>query len=442
MSRPPLVVIPQYFGSLVFDRRTSRYAPFDREATAVLERALDTPAWLIAGERPDAAGFLACFEREGYFRPDGRLAGVRLAADPPADHLLGPLAVHVEVIAACNLSCTHCFAGELPRKTSLTTAELDRVFGELAALGSFRLGLTGGEPLLRKDLLDVIDAATAHGLHPCLTTNGLLLDEHLAKELGRRELVWLNISLEGARPQTNDAVRGAGTFDAVIAKLRALGRHLRFTLAFTITSRSAAEVEACAELAREVGAHTAVFRPVYPVGVAREHPELSPTFAEYSGALARLAGTCAAELPEPEAAAGTRRAALRSIDGFSPALRVETQAVTYQGPGCGAANLVASISASGDVNPCSFLGSAFESGNVRDRPFAEIWSAGHAFRRLREQAAGDGFRGGCRARALAAHGSAFAPDPWHDEWLAAGDPAAPRPLTNLHVRRTHLPVYR
>ncbi len=431
MTRPPLVVIPQHFGSLVFDRRTSRYAPFDREATAVLERTLEVPAWQLAGEQPELAGFVACFERAGYFRPDGRLAGVRLAADPPADHLLGPLAVHVEVIAACNLTCTHCFAGELPRKTTLTTPELDRVFGELAALGSFRLGLTGGEPLLRKDLLDVLDAATARGLHPCLTTNGLLLDEHLARELGKRELVWLNVSLEGARAETNDAVRGGGTFDAVIAKLRALGRHLRFTLAFTITSRSAAEVEACAALAREVGAHTAVFRPVYPVGVARAHPELAPTFAEYTGALARLAAPLC----------GAEDAAVRPIDGFSPALRVETQAITYRGPGCGAANLVASISASGDVNPCSFLGAAFESGNVRDRPFAEIWNEGQAFLRLRAHE-GDAFRGGCRARALAAHGSAFAPDPWHDEWLAAGDPEAPRPLTNLHVRRTHLPVHR
>ncbi|MEO8702195.1 MAG: radical SAM protein [Kofleriaceae bacterium] len=418
----PLVVIPQHFGSLVFDRRTSRYAPFDHAATAVLVQSLTQPIWQHAGTDDD---FALCFERAGYFRPDGRLAGTLLAAVPPADHLLGPLAVHVEVIAACNLTCTHCFAGDLPRKTSLTTPELDRVFGELAALGSFRLGLTGGEPLLRKDLLDVVDAATAHGLHPCLTTNGMLLDERVARELGKRELVWINISLEGACAATNDRVRGAGTFAEVTRRLRELGRHFRFTLAFTITRESALEVEACAELARELGAHTAVFRPVYPVGTARAHPELAPSFAEYTGALARLAGNFE----------------LSPIDNFSPTARADTQAITYAGPGCGAANLVASISASGDVNPCSFLGAAFESGNVRDTAFAEIWNAGQAFLRLREQRAGDTFRGGCRARSLAAHGDAHARDPWHDEWLALADPSAPAPLTNLH-RRVHLPVTR
>jgi radical SAM protein with 4Fe4S-binding SPASM domain len=416
---PPLVLVPQHFGSLVFDRRTSRYAPFDHDATRALCRTLDEPAWQLAETE-----FVRCFERAGYFRPDGRFAGVVLDASPPADHLLGPLAVHVEVIAACNLTCSHCFAGELPRKTSLTTRELDHLFEELAAIGSFRLGLTGGEPLLRKDLLDVIDAATAHGLHPCLTTNGLLLDDHLARELGKRELVWINVSLEGARPATNDAIRGRGTFDEVVRRLRTHGRHMRFTIAFTITSHSVREVEACAELAAELGAHTAVFRPVYPVGVARSHPELAPSFAEYAGALERLT------------ASGT----VHAVDAFSPTARVETQAVTYRGPGCGAANLVASVSAAGDVNPCSFLGAAFETGNVRERPFREIWNDGHAFRRLRGRPAGDGFRGGCRARALDAHGDVFAADPWHDEWLARGAAAAPGPATNLHVRRVHLPV--
>jgi [mycofactocin precursor peptide]-tyrosine decarboxylase / 3-amino-5-[(4-hydroxyphenyl)methyl]-4,4-dimethylpyrrolidin-2-one synthase len=415
----PLVIIPQYFGSLVFDRRTSRYAPFDHAATVLLERCLLESAW----DRPEV-DFIECFERAGYFHADGRLAGVKLDAEPPRDHLLGPLATHVEVIAACNLTCTHCFAGELPRKTTLTTRELDRVFGELAALGSFRLGLTGGEPLLRKDLLDVIDAALAHGLHPCLTTNGLLLDEHVARELGKRELVWLNVSLEGAQAATNDRIRGDGVFDAVVGKLRALGRYMRFTLAFTITSASAGEIEACAQLARELGAHTAVFRPLYPVGMAKL--EMMPSFAEYTGALAKLTGDT------------------NVIDplGFSPRARIETQAITYRGPGCGAANLVASISASGDVNPCSFLGAGFDSGNVRDRPFAEIWNAGQAFLALRESS-GE-FRGGCRARALAAHGSAFARDPWHDEWLtgsASEDalPCAIEPLTNVHAR-VHLPV--
>ncbi len=423
MVREPLVLIPEYFGSLVFDRRSSRYMPFDQPATEALRGALEHGVGHVVGCETDPGrqaaliDFFDYFERLGWLRPDGRLAGLELDATPPADHLLGPLAVHLEIIAACNLRCTHCFAGELPRKSELTLAQMDRLFAELAGLGSFRLGLTGGEPLLRKDLLDIVDAATGHGLHPCLTTNGLLIDERIARELGKREWVWLNVSLEGATAISNDRVRGLGTFTEVKRRLRLLAEHARFTIAFTITSANADEVEACAALARELGAHTAVFRPLYPVGVAREHLELMPSFSQYSDALARLAGD------------------LHAIDPFSPQHRADQQARTHANLGCGAANLVASVSASGEVNPCSFLGSEFDGGNLHERSFREIWSASQTFQRLRRTSGSAcGFQGGCRARALAANGSVDAADPWHDEWLVRSETAPRLPaLSNVEV---------
>ncbi|XYI00088.1 SPASM domain-containing protein [Sorangium sp. So ce1128] len=74
---------------------------------------------------------------------------------------------------------------------------------------------------------------------------------------------------------------------------------------------------------------------------------------------------------------------------------------------------MASISVQGDVSPCSFLGGAFESGSVRERPFEAIWREGHAFRRLRGGSGEeDRFTGGCRARSQFFAGSAFEEDPW------------------------------
>jgi radical SAM protein with 4Fe4S-binding SPASM domain len=426
MERKPLVLVPQFFGCLVFDRRTSRYLPFDREATGLLLELARRPVGEVlagvpdAGEREAVLGFFDCFYSRGFFRVDGRLAADVLAVDVPADHLVGPLAVHLEVVAACNLACTHCFAGELPRNHSpLSVAEMHGLFADLARLGSFRLGLTGGEPLLRKDLFDVLDAATGRGLHPCLTTNGLLLTEEIARELGRRPLVWLNVSLEGPDAETNDAVRGAGTFDAVIEKLQLLRRHARFTLAFTVLRTNAHLARQCAELACRVGAHTAVFRPLYPAGTALHHLDLMPTFGQYSDALHALA-----EWDGPDAD-------LRGLDPFSPASRAETQAEVHTSHGCGAGRHVCSISVQGDVNPCSFLGPEFETGNVRETPFEVIWRTGQQMRRLRE-GPGD-FRGGCRARAKVFAGSVDAADPWTDEHLREG--GAPHPGDNVEVSR-------
>jgi radical SAM protein with 4Fe4S-binding SPASM domain len=427
--RQPLVLIPQHFGCLVFDRRTSRYLPFDRETTELLRALHRQPLNLVlAGladeERAAVEAFFQCFYERGFFTLDGRLAADLLEVDVPADHLVGPLAVHLEIVGACNLTCAHCFAGVLPRNHHpLTLPELDGLFGDLARLGSLRLGLTGGEPLLRKDLFDVLDAATGHGLHPCLTTNGLLLTEEIARRLGERPLVWLNVSLEGPSAETNDAVRGAGTFAAVVEKLKLLGRHARFTLAFTITRLNAHLVKECADLAYRVAAHTAVFRPLYPAGIALDHLDLMPSFAQYTGALRVLAGM---DVPGAD---------LRGLDPFSPGTRAATQPQIHTSHTCGAGNHVCSISVQGDVNPCSFLGAAFNGGNIRETPFPILWRTSQQFRRMRTQPKEGGFRGGCRARAQTFAGSVDAADPWFEEHLQASDLATLHPGANVETCR-------
>jgi radical SAM protein with 4Fe4S-binding SPASM domain len=409
---PPLVLVPEFFGSLIFDRRTSRYLPFDLESTHVLRRLTRESIDAVLASQPRARGLLDHLTEAGFFDLDGRLAADVLDVAPPTDHLVGPLAVHLEVVAACNLTCRHCFAGDLPRNDNpLRLGEIETLLVTLARMGSFRLGLTGGEPLMRRDLFDILDAATAHGLHPCLTTNGLLVTDDVARQFARRDLVWLNVSLDGATAATNDRIRGAGTFERVLAKLRVLGRHARFTLAFTITRDSAEEVEACAELARRVGAHAAVFRPLYPVGVARRHPDLMPTYDQYANALQRLSGD------------------LHALDPFSPQSREPSRARVTLNNGCGAANLVCSISVQGQVNPCSFLGAEHDAGNIRVTPLDEIWHSSAGFTRLRA-AAGEAFCGGCRARALAFNGSVHAEDPWHRAWQDRG---RLHPMSNLEI---------
>ncbi len=412
MTHSPFVLVPQYFGSTVFDRRTSKYLPFDVETTELLLRLAREPFDVVLSEVPDAEyrtqliRFFEDYYKLGFFTIDLRFAGTVLDVAVPRDHLVGPLALHLEIVAACNLKCTHCFAGELPRKEQpLTLKELDELFATLARIGTFRIGLTGGEPLLRRDVFDIIDLATHHGLHSCITTNGLLITEEIAREFGKRELVWLNVSLEGATAQTNDRVRGNGTFDAVRERLALLSKHSRFTLAFTIMKSNLEEMKDCVELAYQVGANTAVFRPLYPVGIARHNLELMPSFAEYNDALNVIAG-----------AQRDKQADLCSIDPFSPLTRQESQSTIYENHGCGAGNLVCSVSLSGDVNPCSFLGPEFTAANIRSTPFEEIWHNSHGFRSIRGLSGDDeeSFSGGCRARALVLNGSINARDPWLD----------------------------
>ena len=410
----PLVLIPQYFGSLVFDRRNSRYAPFDQTTTELFKQSVNSPITSALNhveneeQRDILEDFIDYFYRQGYFTEEYLFAGKALDITPPTDHLTGPLAVHLEISAACNLTCTHCFAGELPRKEdALTQKELDKLFSELSQIGSFRLGLTGGEPLLRKDLLDIVDSALENGLHPCLTTNALLLTEELAKALGKRDLLWLNVSLDGATAKTHDLIRGIGSFDKTIKKIQLLSRYSRFTLAFTVLSTNTHEIDQCAELAAQLGAHTAVFRPLYPVGQAKENLDLMPTFTQYSKALSSLESFGDKVV--------SKRVELRAVDPFSPTRRTPSKSKIYENLGCGAGNTVCSISLGGEVNPCSFLGSDYVAGTIRNESFENIWHRSEVLRTMREKTSAD-FSGGCRARSLILAGGIDKADPWVTEF--------------------------
>ncbi len=286
------------------------------------------------------------------------------------------------------------------------------MFAEMAASGSFRLGLTGGEPLMRKDIIEIVSLAESHGLSPCLTTNGLLVSEPLAAALAHHNLAWLNVSLEGATSASHDAVRGAGTFEQVMRAVGILRRHVPFSLAFTVTRHNYREVQSCARLAQEVGAQAAVFRPLYPVGRARQQTASQLSFAEYREAISSLADMGYSD-----------EATLCDTHPWGPQSRRRSQSVLFANFGCGAGNSVCSVSASGDVSPCSFLGPEAVAGNLREASLQQIWHTSKVFHQIRglngDPRCGcckefDLCGGGCRARALASSPEATwdSSDPW------------------------------
>ena len=430
VATAPYVLVPQHFGGLVFDRAGVRYLPFDHAGFELLVRSLDEPIDSILGSssgeaRSAAEAFFARYYAQGLYDWRGFFAGVLLEVeDVPQAHLLGPLVAHLEVIAACNLSCTHCFAGELPRAgRPLSQEELDPVFAQLAALGCFCLNLTGGEPLLRRDLVEVIDLAGRHGLFCTLTSNGLLIDEPLARAIGQRENLRLNLSLEGASEATHDAVRGSGSFSALLERISLLREHARFALAFTVTAHNAHEVDELVQLSRRLGADALVVRPTYPVGEALHHPELVPSLAAYSEAVRSLAARGVED----------RAAELCGLDPRPPQAGLEIPA----NAGCSAGRLQCSISATGAVNPCSFLGADYDAGTLREASFGELWRESQRFRELRDVA---GRVNGCRARALHLGGALDGPDPWEAAWQ--DDPNSAPPLGTLLVRARARPLPR
>ena len=187
----------------------------------------------------------------------------RLSSAP----LKAPVNVTWEITRACNLACGHCLSADVrsagrASSTRPSACPID----ELARMEVFQVNIGGGEPFLRADFLDLLRRAHARGITTCVSTNGTVLDEKLVGELLAMDApVYLQVSLDGARAATNDAIRGPGTFTRILAGVELLTRagYPDLSLNMVVTSLNAGELAEFHELAQGYGARTRLsrFRP-------------------------------------------------------------------------------------------------------------------------------------------------------------------------------------
>lgn len=164
-----------------------------------------------------------------------------------------PLSAHIKLTENCQARCVSCDYWKTHWKDGLTTERAIRLIDEVVELGIGTVRLTGGEPLIRKDLFEVLERSRARELKQVIIqTNGLLL-ERFQDKVNASPITHVNVSIDGMR-ETNDRIRGVdGYFDQAIAGIRALkGKKASFSV--TLNGQSAEELDKLAEVAREVGA--------------------------------------------------------------------------------------------------------------------------------------------------------------------------------------------
>src|SRR3989441_301908 len=160
----------------------------------------------------------------------------------------------------CNLLCAHCymsaFAGA-DTSHELSTAECRRVMDEIAQVNPHVfLILTGGEPLLRKDIFDLAAYAAEKDFTVVFGTNGVLLREKQAKLMRQHGVVGASISLDSTEPARHDAFRHLpGAWDGAVRATKVLrAEGLDFSLHMSVTDWNVAEIPAMIDLANELGA--------------------------------------------------------------------------------------------------------------------------------------------------------------------------------------------
>jgi mycofactocin biosynthetic radical S-adenosylmethionine protein MftC len=239
---------------------------------------------------------------------------------------------------------------------------------ELSRMEVFQINFGGGEPFLRKDFCDILEYAHSKGIITCVSTNGTMLDEDLAKRLGSMSLLRLQVSLDGATPATNDAIRGDGTHERIlkgIALLRKQGFH-DLSINTVVTRSNFSELEQLCELARHYGVKTRLSR-FRPSGDAKL------VWQEFHLDNSQLAALSEFLSAHREILTGDSFFSITKEDRRELGLNI-----------CGAARMTCSVLPDGSVYPCAFLrDEQFRGGSILSESLDEIWRSSAAFSALR-----------------------------------------------------------
>ena len=353
----------------------------------------------------------------------------------------------------CNLECAHCYMSAhagADTRGELSTEECRRVVDEIALVNpNVFLILTGGEPLLRRDVFDVAAYAREKNFTVVLGTNGVLLREREAKLMRERGVLGASISLDSTDREKHDRFRHqAGAWDGAVRATRVLtDAGLDFSLHMSVTDWNVAEVPAMIDLAKELGAKVLNFFFLVRTGRGKDLTDIDaaayetmltylattqgvgqgpPSFVKRMLGLAGPApATAATGFEDPwstpvSASEGLLirakcaphfRRIIYQLNPGSPLLR------NYAHGSCPAGKYYCRITPEGDVTPCPYM--PVSAGNVRQSSFADLWREADVFADLRDPELGgrcgrcefSKICGGCRCRAYAAYGDYLAEDP-------------------------------
>jgi radical SAM protein with 4Fe4S-binding SPASM domain len=324
------------------------------------------------------------------------------------------------ITGRCNLSCSHCYLGAgNRRRNELTTEECCSLINDLSVAGVPLLIISGGEPLVREDIWEILDHARRSGVKTALSSNGTLISRDTANRLRATGVEYVGISLDGASAAIHDQIRGiAGSFDRSLEGLRAcVSAGIPCGIRMTVTKENMDEVSPLLDLALLLSVPRFCLYWLVPSGRGLKEYRKKQISAEQARQIfqylflrARAIDPAVLEILTVDAPQDGIHL-LSLLEAQQPLSRSDSLALLRrQGCGCSAGERIANIDPEGNLYPCQFAQAPeFLMGNLRDGPFQEIWE--EARRSFARSIAGQAenacavcpsyalCRGGCRIRA-------------------------------------------
>ncbi len=332
-----------------------------------------------------------------------------------------------EITGKCNLKCVHCrCSADIQTDQGIWTLDKTKAFmDDLADYSKPVIVLTGGEPLLRKDIFEIASYGTAKGFRMCVATNGTLVDDEICLKIKESGIRICSLSLDGSTAEIHDNFRAQkGAYEGTLRAAEFFRKHgIEFIVNSSFTKRNQEDIPEIHKLAKKIGATAWYMFMIVPTGRGEELLNELITKEDYEKILDWHFHMELEEkdmLVRPTCAPHYYRIALQKAkeEGLDYERR-NLKFSTGGGKGCIAGQSICLIDHKGDMKPCSyFLRSA---GNLLEKSFRDIWENSKIFNDMRNFDAYKGrcgsceylnVCGGCRARADAIHGDYMEEEPF------------------------------
>jgi radical SAM protein with 4Fe4S-binding SPASM domain len=342
-----------------------------------------------------------------------------------------PFQIVWDVTYACNLRCKHCYAtAGKPWKDELTTKEGKQAIDIFDKAGVTIIAFSGGEPLVRSDILELAKYAADKGLYVAMATNGTLITKKKAREMKEAGIQFVQISLDGVKAETHDQFRGMnGLFARTVEGIKNSVREGFFVeVSTTAIKYNYTEIPEIIELSEQLGVDWFMVFNFVPTGRGKDIIKMDLTPSEREKMLKMLWKELnTRHINVLSTAPQFARVALQQEEGaakktvpthfYNPKLAGQLVDLAEFIGGCGAGRFYIAMRANGDLQPCVFF--PLKIGNIKDDDFEEMWKNNKVLQELRDKdllhkcnsCSYRYYCGGCRARAYGYTGDYLDPDP-------------------------------
>lgn len=280
-----------------------------------------------------------------------------------------PREVIISITNRCNFKCRMCDIAK-NKIAELSTAQWKQVIKDAALCGSRTIVFSGGEPLLREDIFELISYTKNNSMGACLTSNGYLIQDGIADKLQKAMVDVVNISMEGPKP-VHDYLRGKGMFEKAVSALENLRKHkIETTIATMVSRYNYKYLSYIVEFAKDYGATTIKFQPFSRIFL--DNRDGIDGFLTYEREIEKLTGIMQDVISRSNnySIATNPSGYLETIPFYLGKKYINSN---Y---GCVALENSCPINCNGDIYPCWVIADKDSRiGNIKENSFLNLWNS-------------------------------------------------------------------